>query len=458
VAQAPLTAESLTPLMRAHLSPAAVCVSAERGALGNGQETWFLEVDKDGTRRELVLRRSADGSLGWTDRAREFEVMRAVRPHGLPVPEVLWLETEPSALERPYFVMERVQGGSLGRAEPSTREAVARRIGEALARLHALPLGSLGLTGPAPADGVAGAAAELGRWRERYLSERLEPVPLLGALIAWLESNVPAAEAPVVLLWGDPGPHNVLVANGELTALLDWELSHLGHPLDDLGACLWAARGQIDGEHVLQAYERSAGGSVDRTALRWFECLACVSRSVMVIEGMRAFIEGRSSRPGLAGLGLELLSENLARAARLAGWPEPGREPAELPPGAPVLRPDETELARGLARFLTEDVIPALDDRALRRGLKETAALIETLALRGRLEPALRDRRVAAEGRLREELEHAGLDWRDLEEAAAEVERREELAPLRAAVRQHLLEDLELVRRLIAPLHALYTR
>lgn len=52
----------------------------------------------------------------------------------------------------------------------------------------------------------------------------------------------------------------------------------------------------------------------------------------MVIEGMRAFIEGRSSRPGLAGLGLELLSENLARAARLAGWPEPAHKPAELPP------------------------------------------------------------------------------------------------------------------------------
>ena len=283
-------------------------------------------------------------------------------------------------------------------------------------------------------------------------------MPLLGALIAWLESNLPAAEAPVVLLWGDPGPHNVLVANGELTALLDWELSHPGHPLDDLGACLWAARGQIDGERMLQAYERSGGGPVDRTALRWFECLACVSRSVMVIEGMRAFVEGRSSRPGLAGLGLELLAENLARAAQLAGWAEPGGEPVRLEPRTPALRPDEAELARGLARFLSEDVIPALDDRALRRGLKETAALIETLALRGRLEPALSDWRSASEGRLRDQLEQAGLAWTGLEEAAAEVERRDELAPLRSAVRQHLLEDLALMRRLIAPLHELYSR
>ena len=130
----------------------------------------------------------------------------------------------------------------------------------------------------------------------------------------------------------------------------------------------------------------------------------------------------------------------------------------QVEPGAPALRPDETELARGLARFLSEDVIPALDDRALRRGLKETAALIETLALRGRLEPALREWRTAAEARLRGRLEQAGLAWTGLEEAAAEVEGHDELAALRSAVRQHLLEDLALTRRLIAPLHELYSR
>jgi aminoglycoside phosphotransferase (APT) family kinase protein len=458
VTAAALDAERLTSLLREHLSPAARCVGAERGAVGNGQETWFLDVDDAGTRRQLVLRRSADGSLGWTDRAHEYEVMRALHPHGLPVPEVLWLETEPSTLERPYFVMERMPGGPLGRADSATREAVAVGIGAALARLHALPVAELGLSGTVPRDGLAAAAAELGRWRERYLSERLEPVPLLGALIAWLEANLPRANAPVVLLWGDPGPHNVLVQAGELTALLDWELSHFGHPLDDLGACLWAARAQIDAEHVLQAYERAGGGPVDRNALRWFECLACVSRSVMVIEGMRAFVEGRSSRPGLAGLGLELLVENLARAARLAAWPEPGAEPPELEPLPPALRPSGAELGSGLARFLTDDVVAAVDDRALRRGLKETAALLETIALRSPLEPALQDWRATAERRLRDELEGAGVGWTGLEEAAVEVERRDELASLRTTVRLHLLTELGLVRRLIAPLHDLYSR
>ena len=294
-----LTGEALTPLLRERLSPGAVCLGVVRGAAGNGQETWFLEVEDGGARRRLVLRRSADGSLGWTDRAHEYEVLRALRPHGLPVPGVLWLETEPSSLGRPYFVMERMPGGPLGRAEPAVSEAVARadRRGACAAACGSRP-GSWGSRSTPPADGAAAAAAELGRWRDRYLAERLDPVPLLGALIAWLDANLPPGDAPVALLWGDPGPHNVLIAEGELTALLDWELSHLGHPLDDLGACLWAARGQIDGEHVVEAYERATGAKVDRAELRWFECLACVSRSVMVIEGTRAFVEGRATRAG----------------------------------------------------------------------------------------------------------------------------------------------------------------
>ena len=317
-----LTTEGVNRLLGKHLAPGARCLAAVRGPAGNGQETWFLDVVEAGRPRPLVLRRSADGSLGWTDRALEFEVLRAVRRHGFPVPEVLWLETVPSSLERPYFVMERMPGAPLGRTDP-TRDSVAEELGTQLARLHRLPVEGLGLGFEPLASGVEGARAELARWRRRYLAERLEPVPLLAALIASMEGTVPTGEEPAALLWGDPGPHNVLTGDGRITALLDWELAHVGHPLDDLGAAVWAARGQLDPEPMVRAYEVEAGVAVDRVALGWFECLACISRSVMVIEGARAFVEGRSSRPALAGLGLHLLAENLERAAALAGWPAP---------------------------------------------------------------------------------------------------------------------------------------
>jgi aminoglycoside phosphotransferase (APT) family kinase protein len=106
-----LTPEGLTPLLRERLGPEARCRSVVRGPLGNGQETWFVEVEGAGPPGGLVLRRSAEGgTLPWTDRAAEFAVLRAVGPHGLPVPAALWLEDEPSSLGRAYFVMERAQG------------------------------------------------------------------------------------------------------------------------------------------------------------------------------------------------------------------------------------------------------------------------------------------------------------------------------------------------------------
>ena len=207
-----LTPDGLTPLLREHLGPEARCRSVVRGPLGNGQETWFVEVEGAGPPGGLVLRRSAEGgTLPWTDRAAEFAVLRAVGPHGLPVPAALWLEDEPSSLGRPYFVMERARGEPLGRADAAARAAVATQLGQALARLHRLPQEGLAPAAARPADGPAGAREELARWGERYEAVRPPGVPMLGALLAWLEGSAPREPAPAVLLWGDPGPHNVLV-------------------------------------------------------------------------------------------------------------------------------------------------------------------------------------------------------------------------------------------------------
>lgn len=157
---------------------------------------------------------------------------------------------------------------------------------------------------------------------------------------------MPAAPEPAALLWGDPGPHNALVDDGLLSALLDWELSHVGHPLEDLGGAVWACAGVLDPELLVRAYEQERGRTVDRDALAWFECFACLTRSVMLATGVRAYVEGRTRSPALAGLGLALTAENLQRAARIAGWPEPSPAPVLAPAPAAasaVPRPDEGE-------------------------------------------------------------------------------------------------------------------
>jgi len=249
-----------------------------------------------------------------------------------------------------------------------------------------------------------------------------------------------------------------------VSALLDWELAHLGHPLDDLGAAVWACLDVLDPAVVVKAYERERDAPVDHQTLRWFECLASVSRSVMLLEGVRAYVEGRTARPAVAGLGLELLAASLERAVAAAGWRAaraPGTRPSgdaqdeeRVAPPAPL--PGPAGIARGVARFLREEALAAVGDAALRGSLRVAAALLETAALRAEAEPAVQAERVRAARALLEELAEAGVDAGDLEVAAVQVESLDAFAGLRERVRGHLVDDLAVTRALLMPLHDLY--
>jgi aminoglycoside phosphotransferase (APT) family kinase protein len=440
----------LTSLLQRHLDPALECVALQRATAGNAQEVWFADaVTPDGTTRSLVVRRSAAaGTADETDRSNEYAVLKALAGQGFPVPAVHWLESDPSALGRPYFVMDRLPGRSPGRLGAGERREISRQIGHWLARLHAVDVASLPHELSRPPDRSAATRTELARWRERYLERRLAPIPMLGALLAWLEAHAPESAAQPCLVWGDAGPHNVLVDGDRVTALLDWEFAHLGDPLEDLGVAVWSCLDTYDPEDVVAAYEAEAG-PVDRLALRHFEVFACVDRSIMLLGGIAAYTRGHA-RPSLAALGQHLLLDSLERAAVAAGWgrlepPAPATSPA---PSVLRLRPDVPETLAGLAAFLRGEVVAAVEDARLRRELKSAAALLDASARRASCEGPVLARREAELA----ELLRGGED--DLEKLAvrAELER----SPARASLRRHLLADLAAQRGLLEPLARFY--
>jgi aminoglycoside phosphotransferase (APT) family kinase protein len=411
-------------ILRAHVDPGLEAVSVDRGTVGNSQETWFVEARAaDGEPVQLVLRRTAPaGVLAWTDRAQEYAVLRALAGRGLPVPDVLAIGVD----ERPFLVMQRLPGVPPGRLGEDERISLGRELGTFLARLHALDPGELGLA----SDETAAAAtlAQVRQYQRLYESARPAPVPLLGALLAWAERNRPQDEVRSAVLWGDPGAHNLLVADGHVSALLDWELTHVGDPLDDLGAAVWSCLGSLDPEAVVAGYEEIAGG-VDRQRLSYFVALACATRSVMVVNGTAAWLEGSVRSPANAALGLELLALDLARGARAAGW---GDLPASdgLAPRYP-LRPDPAETAAGVGHWLLDDLAPALDDRRLRQMTKRAAALLAATAARippsHGLDPVAAEAdAVAAEKRGGD----ASIRGALLADLAREIERLEPLARL----------------------------
>jgi len=433
-----LTKEAVTELLRARLNPGWRCTELSRTPAGNAQETWFVTaVDGAGAERGLVLRRSAaSSSLGHTDRGREAAILAALSGRGLPVPAVHWSDPDGGELGRPYFVMERLPGAPAPSAPAASRRQIARELGERLAALHELDPATLAIPGAAPDPSAAAATRrELAAWRGRYTGAAASRVPALGALLAWLEANPPAREdVPARALWGDPGPHNLLVEDGAITGLLDWELWHWGDPLEDLGAALWAApAAELDPEDVIASYERRAG-AVDRDALRYFEAMACVDRAVILLALVDSFLGGEA-RPSAAALGQRLLLRSLERAAELAGWPPPAAP--EDPPLRPVpplrLRPDAVETTVGVAAFLRASILPQVADRRARHELKVATALLEDAAART----------------AREEVGAA-----DVEAAAIEAERRG--APERERLRAQVLADLAAQRRQIGALDRLY--
>jgi aminoglycoside phosphotransferase (APT) family kinase protein len=279
---------------------------------GASRETWSFDASwsENGERasRGFIARRDPVASVLETERYVEFRVYQAMQGTGVPVPEMLWLETDPQWLERPFFVMGRLPGeaspqamvgGMLGDAA-----AIAQQKCEILARIHNVDWRERGLEElGAPADDRACGAMEIERWYTVLQKEALEPQPVLEMAFAWLRAHQPVAPR-ISVVHGDYRTGNFLVHDGKVTGVLDWEMAHLGDPLEDVAwACLrcwrWAGDGRIGGllprAEFYRRYEESGGASVDEEAVRFWEVLGNCKMAIISLTGARSYASGLSS-------------------------------------------------------------------------------------------------------------------------------------------------------------------
>jgi len=168
---------------------------------------------------------------------REFRVMRALGRQGIPVPEMLLLCEDESVIGRAFFVMQHVQGRilwdqALPQSTPAERTAVYDEMNRVIAALHSVDVAAAGL-----ADfGKAGNyfARQIGRWSKQYQASETERIEAMDRLIEWLPRHVPDAD-DVSVVHGDYRLDNLIFHPSEprIVAIIDWELSTLGHPLAD---------------------------------------------------------------------------------------------------------------------------------------------------------------------------------------------------------------------------------
>ncbi|MED5389365.1 MAG: phosphotransferase family protein [Pseudomonadota bacterium] len=220
-----------------------------------------------------VLRRQPPGKLLKSAHAvdREFRVMAALKDTDVPVPQVLHLCEDRDVIGSMFYVMEFCEGRifwgaslpEMGEGESGNglRSAMYDEMNRVLAALHSVDLEATGLTD----YGKPGNYFErqLGRWTKQYEASKLQDIPAMDELIAWLEANQPEDDGQVSLVHGDYRLDNMMwhPTEPKVIAVLDWELSTLGHPLADLAY-------QCMGMRMPQRGAKMAGlQNIDREAL-----------------------------------------------------------------------------------------------------------------------------------------------------------------------------------------------
>lgn len=203
---------------------------------GQSNPTFLLET-RDA---RLVMRKKPPGTLLQSAHQveREFRVISALAPTPVPVPRTDLLCEDPGVIGTAFFVMEYVEGRIfidplLPELSRDERAALYDSMNQTLATLHGVDFAAVGLGDYGRPQ--AYVARQVARWTRQYQASVIDPIPEMDRLIEWLPKHIPAGDETTVA-HGDFRLGNLIVHPTEprVVAVLDWELSTLGHPLADL--------------------------------------------------------------------------------------------------------------------------------------------------------------------------------------------------------------------------------
>jgi aminoglycoside phosphotransferase (APT) family kinase protein len=346
---------------------------------GNRARSWALDVARgDGTTAEVFLRYSLPRppSVEPYTTHREAQVYRAIDAAGLQAPRLIAEHPD-----LPALLTDRAAGIAEFRRlkDPAAKTRIISEFMQTLARLHALDVAGVRLdAGVEAARIIDHVHAEICIWRAMY-EETAVRDPLIEFAFRWLEAAIPDPDDAPVLAHGDAGPGNFLFEDGRLTAVIDWELAHLGDPMEDLAwfsmRCVMEPAPDFNG--ALRAYAGYSGRPLDHFRILYHRVL--VSARVVVIRHRNV-----TGEPGNAivsrALNRRLLVQAIADGAGVAVHP--------LPPPSPP--PTARSELYGRALDDLRDVVAARStDRAVVSAAKAASKVLKYLSAYDRYGAAL---------------------------------------------------------------------
>jgi aminoglycoside phosphotransferase (APT) family kinase protein len=262
----------------------------------------------------------ADGLLAPYDIHGQYRLQEALVGSGVPVPALRWLEPRSDVLGMPFYVMERVTGRVPVQWQPDDPEIFptpdalhhfGQRFVDVQAQIHSLDWQALGLAFLASGeDPRASAQAQLAHWIDYYEQSRLTEIPVFREAIAWLRHHLQPSDR-LVLCHGDYRIGNVMEADGDIVAVFDWELAHVGDPVEDVayaGLPLWRGRDPRLSHFLLpdEYFERYAdrtGLTIDTACYQAWTVFGLVKAGAVHLRAARAFEDGRTNDLRLAAMG-----------------------------------------------------------------------------------------------------------------------------------------------------------
>ncbi len=274
---------------------------AKRLSGGASQETWSFDITHPDGAIGAILRRAPPGYGAAPGRAAgldaEAVLMQLAYDAGVPSPKVLHVLQAVDELGT-GFIMQRVAGETIPRKilrdneYASARPKLARQCGEILAGIHGLPASGL------PQLRRMDAATEIAELQQE-IDNFDWPRPVFELALRWLRDHDPGPSERFTLVHGDFRHGNLMIGSDGVRAVLDWELAHLGDPMEDLGwICVNSWRfGEIDKpvggfgayEDLFAGYEAASGIKVDPARVKFWEVMGTLRWGVMCVGMMQRF-------------------------------------------------------------------------------------------------------------------------------------------------------------------------
>lgn len=299
-----------------------------------------LSYDKDGERveRDIIVRREpVSGLLEPYDISIEYRVVTAIGKTDVLVPKTYWYEPDPEVLGKPFYVMEKVEGAVHSWKttfdpnfqlipDDKERESLAGDFVQNIASLHkadwrALGLDFLGDPGP----GKGSSQSQVDYWEDVIERAGFRENPLVAYATNWLRGNLPDNDK-VTIVHGDYRTGNYIARDGRIAAVLDWEMVHLGDPVDDIAyiiGTVWRSpRPRALISHLLskdeffERYEGASGVKIDAEKLKFYTILVNYKSIGISATAANAFRTKHNPdlKPGVFGETTSLHLFNLIRA------------------------------------------------------------------------------------------------------------------------------------------------